>query len=177
VEYGMNDIFSSFETERTSARPLTLDDCAFILELVNTKCWLTFIGDRNIHSETDARFYIQRMLDNPDITYWVVRLRENLLPIGIITLIQRDYLDFYDIGFAFLPQYTKMGYAFETTGTVLNSLLTSGKYPIILATTIPANTGSIKLLRKLNFVFEKEINNNGEVLHLYRVSRNIDNRY
>jgi RimJ/RimL family protein N-acetyltransferase len=177
VEYDTNDIFNSFETERTSARPLNLDDCAFILELVNTKGWLSFIGDRNIHSETDARFYVQRMLDNPDITYWVVRLREKTIPIGIITLIQREYLDFFDIGFAFLPEYTHQGYAFESSALVLSSLLNSGEYPVILATTIPQNTDSVKLLSKLNFNFEKEISINKEVLHLYRVSRNIDNRY
>ena len=37
------------ETDRLIVRGLTLDDAAFILELVNAPDWLRCIGDRHVH--------------------------------------------------------------------------------------------------------------------------------
>lgn len=159
-----------FITERTYIDLLDLNDCEFIMNLVNSRDWLTYIGDRNIRTESDARFYVQRILDNPDITYWVVRLNDSKIPIGIITFMERDYLDFHDIGFAFLPEYHANGYAFESTSVVLKTLLTSPHHPFVLATTVPGNTKSIKLLLKLKFSFEKEINVNNETLQVFRIT-------
>ena len=36
------------ETERLNIRPLILQDAAFMLELLNSKGWIQFIGDRNV---------------------------------------------------------------------------------------------------------------------------------
>ena len=46
------------ETERLILRQLTIDDAAFILELVNDPDWLRFIGDRGVRTLDDARNYI-----------------------------------------------------------------------------------------------------------------------
>lgn len=46
------------ETDRLLIRKLSLDDDAFIFELLNSPTWLRFIGDRGIHTLTDARQYI-----------------------------------------------------------------------------------------------------------------------
>jgi [ribosomal protein S5]-alanine N-acetyltransferase len=45
-------------TERLRLDPFTFADAAFFKELVNTPGWLQYIGDRNIHSITDAEQYI-----------------------------------------------------------------------------------------------------------------------
>ena len=138
--------------------------------MLNTEGWLTFIGNRNIASHIDAQTYIQRIVANPNITYWVVRLKESTIPIGIITYIKRDYLEHYDIGFAFLPNFSKKGYAYEATLAVLNNIIQSQKPAWILATTIPQNTASINLLKKIGLTFEKELIIENETLHLYGCS-------
>ena len=46
-------------TQRLCIREVTIEDAAFILELFNTPDWLRFIGDRQIHTLSDAEKYIQ----------------------------------------------------------------------------------------------------------------------
>jgi RimJ/RimL family protein N-acetyltransferase len=106
-------------------------------------------------------------MDNTNIQYWVVRLNEKNVPIGIVTFIKRDYLEYHDIGFAFLPQFSKKGYAYEAVFAVLNELKNEKAHPQILATTIQDNVRSIQLLEKLGFHFEKIIQQGAIELYLY----------
>ena len=161
------DIQLTLSTDRLSLTPLTTADAAFIIELVNSEGWLKFIGERNVHSETEAIAYIERILSNSNIVYAVVRPTANSSPIGIITFIQRAYLDHPDIGFAFLPSVAGKGYAYEAANAALEVILATGKYPQVLATTIPENVNSIKLLEKLGLHFEKEIDVEKEKLCLF----------
>ena len=158
-------------TDRLSIQPLTENDHDFIHELVNTKGWLTFIGDRNVGSPEAAIDYIIKILDNDKVRYWVVRSKENGTSVGVVTFIQRDYLDHPDIGFAFLPRFSGKGYAFEATHAVLNRLLDQENHTHILATTIPENVRSINLLEKIGLAFEREIIVSGETLYVYGATR------
>lgn len=162
----------SYKTTRLLLRELTTADAAFILELVNTDGWIQFIGDRNVKSPEDAGNYIQKILGNPDVKYRVVTLQDTETAIGLITFIKRNYLDHPDIGFAFLPAYGKQGYAYEAASEVLNDLLEQADHTTILATTIPENSASIRLLKKLGLSFSGEINNEGLLLHLYAINKN-----
>jgi [ribosomal protein S5]-alanine N-acetyltransferase len=153
---------SDFTTARLVLTSLTLADDEFIFTLVNSPGWLRFIGDRNVKSVGDASAYITNIHKNPAVTYWVVRLRHDKSPIGIVTLIKRDFLEFPDIGFAFLPSHTRSGFAFEATSVVLNYLSKNHLAERVLAITVPDNIASIGLLVKLRFGFKEEINNDGQ---------------
>jgi RimJ/RimL family protein N-acetyltransferase len=157
-------------TTRLLLQPLSLKDAEFIFELVNTEGWLQFIGNRNVTNLDESYKYIQKLMDNPNIQYWVVRLNESSIPIGIVTFIKRDYLEYHDIGFAFLPQFGKNGYAHEATLAVLQELQKENAHPQILATTIKNNVHSIQLLEKLGFQFEKIIPQGDIELLLYASS-------
>jgi RimJ/RimL family protein N-acetyltransferase len=148
---------SSLTSTRLELNELSPDDAPFILELLNTEGWKRFIGDRNISSVEDAAVYIQKILDNPNVTYWVVRLKVEKEAVGVITFIKRDYLEHNDIGFAFLPAYAKQGYAYEAAQLVLNEAINSNLYDNVLATTIPENESSISLLKKLGLSFKEQI--------------------
>ena len=163
---------ANYRTERLLLRKLTPVDAAFIFDLVNTDGWIKFIGDRNVKGLQDAANYIQKIISNPDIHYRVVTLKSTETAIGLITFIKRAYLDHPDIGFAFLPAYNKQGYAFEAASEVLNDLLSEGGHATILATTIPQNSASIQLLKKLGLGFSREITNEGLLLHLYAIEKN-----
>jgi len=157
----------NLETNRLSLRSLTTEDFSFIKALVNTEGWIAFIGDRKIATDEDAKNYIQKIIDNKDIKYWVVTLKEASAPIGVITFIKRDYLDFHDLGFAFLPEFGKKGYAFEAANFILDELKSNTSHQNILATTIPENVNSIALLEKLGFMYSKEIVQENETLLVY----------
>lgn len=159
----------AIETARLRLSSLAPGDSGFILELLNSPGWLAFIGDRNIISKADAEAYIAKIEANTDTQYWVVRLREQDITVGVVTLIQRDYLKHPDIGFAFLPEHSKHGYAFEAASTVLEKIVSSNLYPEILATTVKENHLSIRLLEKLGLSFKEEISNDNEVLLLYSI--------
>jgi RimJ/RimL family protein N-acetyltransferase len=154
-------------TDRLSLDPLTLDDDVFILELLNSKGWMEFIGDRKIHTKDAAIAYINKISDAPTSFYWAVRLKDAQLPMGVISFLKRDYLDHYDIGFAFLPQFFAKGYAFEASDAVLKTVRANPAYQHVSATTMPGNLQSIKLLTKLGLQFDREIVVGEDLLHVY----------
>ncbi len=160
-------MYFSSTSKRLSIDPISLNDYEFIQQLVNSPGWIKFIGDRDIHSEYASKAYIQKILDNDEAHYWVVRLKHNSLPIGIITFMLRSYLSHYDYGFAFLPEYGKQGYAFEAAAEVLKELKKNPEYKQILAITLPDNVSSIKLIERLGFVFEKDIVIDNEELRMF----------
>lgn len=147
----------SYTTERLTISPLTSNEAEFILALVNTPGWIKFIGDRKVYNLKDAKAYIKKIKKIPTIKYWVVKLKNDDTPIGIVTFIKRDYLIHYDLGFAFLPAYAKKGYALEAASVILNQVSRQYKLSNILATTIKDNINSINLLTKLGFRFDEEI--------------------
>ncbi len=160
----------NYTTPRLLLNELTLSDALFIAELVNTPEWIQFIGNRNINSLIEANEYVQKIIDNPTVNYWVVKLKDQEIPIGIITFIKREYLDHHDIGFAFLHQYTQKGYAYEAALAVLNDLAKHSNHQQILATTVKDNSNSIQLLEKLGLRFWKEIERENETLLVYAIT-------
>jgi RimJ/RimL family protein N-acetyltransferase len=136
---------------------------------VNTEEWIKFIGERNIKTADAAKAYIQKLINNPNINYWVVKLQDET-PVGVITFIKRDYLEHHDIGFAFLPGHAKKGYAYEAASTVLNDVMKNAACSTVLATTVPANEKSIALLEKLGLSFSKEIDHEKEKLLVYSIT-------
>jgi len=154
-------------TERLLLNILTEGDYDFMRKLVNTEGWLQFIGDRNIHSKEAAIAYINKINGTPDVYYWVVRLKDTHRPVGIITFIKREYLTHFDIGFAFLAEYNGKGYAYEAANKVLSCVRLQRQYQTVLATTLPGNVRSIKLLVNLGFHFDQEIVVGNNQLHVY----------
>jgi len=164
------DTKATLLTERLLLEPLSENDDDFILELLNTEGWLKFIGDRNIHSKTDALAYIKKVNGNQNMVYWTVKMKDTKSAIGLVTLIKREYLEHKDIGFAFLPNFSNKGYAHEATMAVLTYLTKHNAFTNIAAVTLPENISSIKLLQKLGLQFEKEIAVKNETLHIYSAS-------
>ncbi len=149
------------ETDRLILRELTLEDAAFILELVNDPAWLRFIGDKGVRTIIDAQAYI---LAGPMAMYrrlgfglWLVELKPDNLPIGICGLIKRDTLDHVDIGFAFLPAYRGRGYAGEAAAACLAYGHGTLGLDRIVATTALGNDASGRLLERIGLRFERVI--------------------
>jgi RimJ/RimL family protein N-acetyltransferase len=158
-------------TQRLGLRDVAIEDAAFILDLFNSPGWLQFIGDRQIHTLSDAEKYIQGIQIKTNVKYYVVQHLEQKTSMGLITLIKREYLEQPDLGFAFLPQFTGHGFALEASSLMLTNIL--NVFSEVFAITVPENISSIKLLGKLGFHFVGNVPQQEEVLHLFRfVSRN-----
>ena len=73
-----------------------------------------------------------------------------------------------DIGYAFLPEYSGKGYAYEATLTGLEFAKNQLHYETIYAIVQGNNDSSIKLLNKINFISEGKVEIDGEVLLKFR---------
>jgi [ribosomal protein S5]-alanine N-acetyltransferase len=146
-------------TDRLVLREFTIDDAAFIFELLNTPLWLQFIGDRNVHSLKDAELYLQngpiKSYQENGFGFYAVLQKEIKQAIGMCGFAKRDYLDNPDIGFAFLAKYYGKGFGFEAAKACLDYGHNTLKINTILATVMPQNSASIGLLKKLGMNFEK----------------------
>lgn len=80
---------------------------------------------------------------------------ESRSPIGICGLIKRDTLADVDIGFAFLPQFWSMGYAYESAAAVMDFGSNALALERIVGETSSDNGGSIRVLEKLGVRFER----------------------
>jgi RimJ/RimL family protein N-acetyltransferase len=147
------------ETARLKLRPLTENDAAFYLRLVNEPSWLRFIGDKGIRTLDDAREAILNgpiaMFARSRIGHFLVESRVDGASLGVCGLIQREGLSDPDIGYAFLPEFWKQGYAYEAAAAVLDYGRTRVGLKRIVAITSPDNWNSIALLEKLGLQFER----------------------
>ncbi|HCW07226.1 MAG TPA: GNAT family N-acetyltransferase [Cytophagales bacterium] len=153
----------TFVTQRLNIKRLDEEEADFFRELVNSKEWLQFIGDRGIKTKEEAIQFIRSALAKPMTNYWVVKLKDEG-SIGVITFMKRDFLDYYDIGFAFLPQYVGLGYAYEAAQEILNWIVSNTFHRTILAISLKENEKSIRLLKKLGFEFDNELQIKEETL-------------
>jgi RimJ/RimL family protein N-acetyltransferase len=149
------------ETPRLRLCQFTFDDAPFIVELVNGKFWLRFIGDRAVHNEEDARAYLDK---GPLASYgkfgfglWLVESRATGESLGMCGLLKRDTLPDVDIGYAFLPRFWGKEYAVEAAAATRDYGRTVLGLKRLVAVTDPANKGSIRVLEKIGFRFERMI--------------------
>ncbi len=161
-----------FETERLIVRWVTKGDAQFIIDLLNSDGWLQNIGDRNVKTIADAERYIKiKMISDYErvgFGMYVIELKSNNELIGMSGLVDRPGLEGIDLGFALLPEYEGMGYAFEANESLLIHAREM-KINHLKAITLPANMPSRKLLEKLGFFMVKEFYMKGdpELLCLY----------
>jgi RimJ/RimL family protein N-acetyltransferase len=154
------------ETDRLTLRRLTVDDAAFILELLNEPSFLEFIEDRGVRTLEDARRYI---LTGPVQSYerwgfglYLTVLKESGAPIGICGLLKRDSLEDVDIGFALVPRFWSRGYALEAAAAVMAYGRDVLGIHRIVAITSPANHASMRVLQQLGLRFDRMIRLPGE---------------
>ena len=152
---------SVIETERLILRKLSTDDAKFILDLLNQPSFIHFIGDRGVRNLEDARQYILKgavtSYERFGFGLYLTLLKEDQVPIGICGLVKRDTFKDADIGFAFLPQYWSMGYAFESASAVLAYATNVLGLEQVLGITTPDNQRSIHVLEKIGLKFEKMV--------------------
>ena len=156
-----NPTLRVIETERLSLRQFFLADAAFIRELLNEPSFIQNIGDRGVRTLSDAEKYLET---GPIASYarngfglYLVLLKESNEPIGMAGLIKRDTLEDVDVGYAFLPRYWSKGYAIESVLALMEYAKNIVRLQRVVAIVDPANQGSIRVLEKAGFQFEKMV--------------------
>jgi len=159
------------KTRRLTIRHLQTGDAAFILELVNQPAWLEHIGNKKVYCLDDAKNYI---LNGPVAMYrehgfglFLVENNISRQALGICGLIKREILESPDIGFAFLPEHWRRGYAFEAANAVIDDAHKRLNIKVILAIATQQNQASINLLGKLGFEFQEKMQDNNKELNIY----------
>lgn len=154
-------LMDELQTARLLLRALTFDDAAFILRLLNEPSYVEHIGDKNVRTLDDARAYVEHgpMASHSARGYGLdrVELRASGQPIGICGLLKREALDDADVGYAFLPEFWSRGYASEAVTAVLADAKSRLGLRRIAAVVSNDNAGSIRLLEKLGFQYQRMI--------------------
>jgi len=166
-----NNNNNALESDELSLRRFQLADAPFIIDLLNDPLWISGIGDRNIKSIEDAERYLTngtfKMYELHGFGSLLVSLKsEDNRPIGMCGLFKRDYLEYPDIGFAFLSAYCGQGHGKKASLIVLDYCQHVLKLEKMLGILSPTNTRSLSLLSKLGFVIDeqKEIDGRETVL-------------
>lgn len=164
-------------TARLTIRPLTLADAAFIVTLLNDPDWLRFIGDKAVHSEDDARRYLETgplaMYAMHGFGLCAVERNTDRATIGMCGLIRRIGLEDVDIGYAFLPQSRGQGFALEAAQAVLDYGLDTVGIARIVAITDPDNAASSRVLQRIGMRFERQVHltDGAKPVALYAIER------
>lgn len=147
-------------TLRTTLTPLSVADAPFMFELMTSPLYLRFIGDRGLASTQDAERYIDSYFLKSTRTHgfgYFVATNANGSPIGTVGFMQKGYLQYPDIGFAFLPQFSGLGLAYEVSQAALNYARDEWHLSNLDAVTDFENVALQNLLKRLNFKFIHEI--------------------
>ena len=161
------------ETERLTLHRLTEDDAEFMLGLLNEPSFHQYIGDRGVRTIEEARAYVRNgamaSYEAFGFGLWLVLRKEDGAAIGLCGLLKRETLPDVDIGFAFRPAFWSRGYAVESGSAVVEHGRTAFGLTRLVAIVQADNRGSIRVLEKLGFQFERPLDWPGDAatIHLY----------
>ena len=169
--------YKTFETERLILKPTLEEDAEFLFQLINMPKWIKYIGERNVKTVQEAENYIVEKM-KPQLVklgfgnYTLIRKTDNV-KIGTCGLHDREGLEGLDIGFAFLPEYERKGYAFEAAEQLKNIAFSEFGINKISAITTKNNFASQRLLEKLGLkkIGTTKVTNDDEELLLYRIEK------
>ena len=148
--------------DRILIRKATKNDAAFIFRLLNQASFKDNIADKKITDLHDAEMYIETaflaLYRESLFSPYVVCLREEpFTQIGVCGLYKRPSLHYPDLGYAYLDEYTGLGYASEAARSVINFAKKEFRLKYICALTNPTNQSSINLLINCGFNLETQI--------------------
>ena len=145
------------ETERLVLREIdSATDAEFIFALLNTPKFLKYIGDRGVRSKAESSEFIETKYRKSYVDHgfglYTVERRSDKVPVGICGLVKRASLPGPDIGFAFLPEFERMGYGYESAAAIVEHARDVHRMSELFAITTKDNVASGLLLEKLGFV-------------------------
>ncbi|MBV1910747.1 MAG: GNAT family N-acetyltransferase [Kangiellaceae bacterium] len=159
------------DTERLRIQRFSLDDTAFIIQLLNQRSFIDNIADKGVRTEQDAVNYLE---SGPISSYKefgfglsMIKLESSDEPVGMCGLLKRPELAYPDIGYAMLDTFVGKGYAEEAARGVIKKAISGHSLFRLSAVTSPDNSRSIGLLQKIGFRLEGVIELYNEKTNYY----------
>jgi [ribosomal protein S5]-alanine N-acetyltransferase len=162
-----------FETERLRAWRLRAEHFAVLLALHQDAVTMASLG--GVRDEQQTRDYLQRFLQHWDrngFGMWLLYNREQQF-VGRAAL-RRMELDGrmeVEVGCALLASFWRQGLATEIVRALVKIAFTSLELPEMVGFALPQNRASIRILQKLGFQYEKDVQHAGLRHVLYRLTR------
>lgn len=163
------------ETERLILRPFTRGDIGPSFEMNRDAEVTKYTGDGGVVSFDEIERRIVENVFGDYEKYGFGRLAvevkgENKF-IGFAGLKYLSDLDEVDIGYRFMKEYWGRGFATESGRACLELGLEQLGLERIIGMVLPENTGSINVLKKLDFKYEKDILEEGELVNIYALEK------
>ena len=173
----MTDSNLFIETERLIIRPFTMDDIepSYLMNLDPEVSRYTGDGGVVSREEMERRIVEDVMGDYAKHGYGrlAVEWKANGQFIGFSGLKYLEDMDEVDLGFRYMKAYWGMGIATEAGRPCLDLGFESLGLKRIIAMVLPENGGSIRVLEKLGFGYEKEIMEEGMLAKVYSVEKGV----
>ena len=159
------------ETERLLIRPFKMEDIepSYIMNLDAEVSRYT--GDGGIVSKEEIE---RRIVENVFGDYekhgfgrLAVELKGENKFIGFTGLKYLEDMDEVDLGYRFMKEYWGKGIATESAKACVNLGFNTLGLKRMIAMVLPENIGSIRVLEKLNFEYEKEIIEDNQLAKVY----------
>jgi len=159
------------ETERLLIRPFKMEDIepSYIMNLDAEVSKHT--GDGGVVSKEEIE---RRIVENVFGDYekhgfgrLAVELKGENKFIGFTGLKYLEDMDEVDLGYRFMKEYWGKGIATESAKACVNLGFNKLGLKRLIAMVLPENIGSIRVLEKLNFEFEKEIIEDNQLAKIY----------
>jgi ribosomal-protein-alanine N-acetyltransferase len=145
------------ESDRLIIKDAAVEEASFYFELFNDPDWITYINDKGLRTVEQTKTYLENILPKNALLnglgFFTVISKETNEPIGMTSALQRDKLDFIDVGYALLPKGRGKGYASEATLLMMDYIKDTFKQEKVYAFTLPENEKSKRLLENLGYKY------------------------
>jgi ribosomal-protein-alanine N-acetyltransferase len=170
------DLNLNIETNRLILRPFMMGDITPAYEMDADEAVNRYTGESGkvTKKEVERRIVENVMGEYKKYGYGrlAVTLKSNGQFIGFAGLKYLPNLKAVDIGYRLIPEYWGKGYATEASKACVKFAFETLNLTKIIAMVMPENKGSVRVLEKLGFTYEKEILDEGDLVWLYSLSSN-----
>ena len=164
----------SFTTARLAAHRLRQQHFDDLRRLQTDGSYTSQLG--GVRTEEQTRTYLATNLDHwvaHGFGLWMLTTRDDVRPIGVAVLrhLEIDGVDEVEVGYGFLPEFWGQGLATEVATECLAFGFGVFALASMVAVTAPAHEKSQRVLLKLGFAYERDLDLHGTRLSLFRIHR------
>ncbi len=145
------------ENDRLIIKDVEPEEASFYFELFNDPDWLKYINDKGLKTVEATKKYLIDILEKNaklnGLGFFTIFSKELNEPVGMSSALQREKLDFIDVGYALLPKGRGKGYAGEATLLMMDYIKDTFKQEKVYAFTLPENEKSKRLLERLGYTY------------------------
>lgn len=160
-----------FETARLRACRLQPEHFALLLAMHQDAVTMATLG--GVRSEQQTRDYMQAFLrhwDTNGFGMWVLYGQEQQF-VGRAALRRMELGGQMEVGCALWAHFWRQGFASEIVSALVEIVFTRLELADMVGFALPQNRASIRILEKLGFAYEKDVEHAGRRHVLYRLTR------